>query len=49
MIYECSFKNGFELPWENYFLKELGDKKFVIEVRDNTWYDFAKNIQITSL
>ena len=49
IIYECSFKNGFKLPWENYFLKELNDKKFVIEVREPSWFDFAKNIQITWL
>ena len=49
IVYECSFKNGFELPWENFFLKELNDKKFVIEVREPSWFDFAKNIQITWL
>lgn len=46
IIYECSFKNWFQLPWTNYFQKELDGKKFVIWILDPAWFDFAKNIQI---
>ena len=49
IVYECSFKNDFTLPGGNFFLKELGDKKFVVEVRDPAWFDFAKNIVISEL
>lgn len=48
-VYECTTKNWIELPWKNYILKELGDKKFVIQINDPAWYDFAKNITIESL
>lgn len=47
-IYECTAKNGIQLPWNNYVLKELGDKKFVIQINDPARYDFAKNIVIES-
>jgi hypothetical protein len=30
-------------------LKELWDKKFIIQINDPAWYDFAKNITIESL
>lgn len=30
IIYECNFKNEFQLPGENYLQKELDNKKFVI-------------------
>ncbi len=49
VVYECTTKNWIELPWNNYILKELGDKKFVIQINDPAWYDFAKNITIESL
>ena len=48
-VYECTTKNWIELPWNNYILKELGDKKFVIQINDPAWYDFAKNITIETL
>ena len=47
-IYECTAKNWIQLPWNNYVLKELGDKKFVIQINDPARYDFAKNIVIES-
>lgn len=49
IVYECSFKNGFQLPWSNYFQTELGNKQFVVWVMDSAWFDFAKNIKIESL
>ncbi len=49
IVYECSTKKELQLPWENYFIKELWDKKFVIGVLDAAWFDFAKNISIESL
>lgn len=49
IVYECSMKNEFQLPGENYFIKELWDKKFVIGVMDSAWFDFAKNIAIEAL
>lgn len=49
IVYECSTKKELQLPWENYFIKELWDKKFVIGVLDPAWFDFAKNISIESL
>lgn len=48
IVYECSFKQDFQLPGNDHFLKELGDKKFVIKVNHADWFDFAKNITITS-
>lgn len=49
VVYDCTAKNWIELPWKNYILKELGDKKFVIQINDPAWYDFAKNITIEAL
>ena len=49
VIYECSFKNGFQLPGSNYFQKDFWDKHFVFSVMDGSWFDFAKNITIESL
>ena len=48
-VYECTAKNWIQLPWNNYILKELGDKQFVIQINDPAWYDFAKNITIETL
>lgn len=48
-IYECTAKNWIQVQWNNYSIKELGDKKFVIKINDPAWYDFAKNITIESL
>jgi len=48
-IYECTAKNWIQVQWNNYIIKELGDKKFVIQINDPAWYDFAKNITIESL
>lgn len=49
IIYECGFKNGFQLPGSNYFQKDFWDKHFVFSVMDGSWFDFAKNITIESL
>lgn len=49
IVYECNIKNKFQLPGENYFIKELWDKKFIIGVMDSAWFDFAKNISISEL
>ena len=49
VVYDCTAKNWIELPWKNYILKELGNKKFVIQINDPAWYDFAKNITIEAL
>ena len=48
-IYECTAKNWIKVQWNNNILKELWDKKFVIQINDPAWYDFAKNITIESL
>ena len=49
IIYECSFKKDFTLPGDNYLLKEFGNKKFVIEVKNPARFDFAKQISIEKL
>lgn len=49
IIHECSSKNEIQLPGENYLIKELGEKKFLITIRDSAWLDFAKNILIQLL
>lgn len=49
VIYECSFKKDFTLPGDNYLLKEFGNKKFVIEVKNPARFDFAKQISIEKL
>ncbi|MDO4714557.1 MAG: hypothetical protein Q4B28_08220 [bacterium] len=48
-IYECSTKNEFTPPAENYLIKELGEKKFIIQIHDGAWLDFANNTLIQSL
>ena len=49
VVYECRSKWDLTSPGENYIIKELGDKKFVIEVRDGAWLEFAKNIVIQTI
>ncbi|MBB1578669.1 MAG: hypothetical protein HG424_001660, partial [candidate division SR1 bacterium] len=49
VVYECKSKGELTSPGENYIIKELGDKKFVIEVRDGAWLEFAKNIVIQTI
>lgn len=48
-IYECGNKKKLTAPKENYLIKELWDKQFIIEIHDGAWLDFAKNITISSL
>lgn len=49
IVYECSAKNDINLPGEQYLLKELWEKKFLIHVRDGAWLDFARNIDISMI
>ena len=49
IVHECKIKDGAVVPWDNYYIKELWDQKFLVEIRDPAWFDFAKNIQIESL
>ena len=49
VVYECRSKGDLTSPGENYIIKELGDKKFVIEIRDSAWLEFAKNMVIQTI
>ncbi len=49
VVYECKIKWDLTSPGENYIIKELWDKKFVIEIRDGAWLEFAKNIVIQTI
>lgn len=48
-IYECNNKNQLTGAPENYLVKQLGDKQFVIAIHDGAWLNFAQNISIESL
>lgn len=48
-IYECSTKNDFTPPAENFLIKELGEKKFILQIHDGAWLDFANATKIQTL
>lgn len=48
-IYECKNNPNLTPDGENFLIKELGDKKFVFEIHDGAWLQFAQETSIESL
>ena len=48
VIYECNIKDTFDDSDKTLIYREVGDKKFVIQINDPAWVDFANNIEIAA-
>lgn len=49
IVYECKSSSPIKVPGEQYLLKTLWEKQFVIHVRNGAWLDFARNITISEI
>lgn len=48
-IYECKKSQNLTSLGENFIIKELGDKTFILEVLDGAWVNFANAVSIQTL